>query len=142
MLSQYKRPLVSISILVLVASTSYAYFQTYQPKALKRLEEVKGFKTDRVTDIDLNLPVPADAKELGRNKGTEDLQVTFLVTNTSENIQTFYKNILMSKEWKIEVQMRTDATIKTKYRSVQDNKHVTITTSSQDSQTILSIETF
>lgn len=136
MLEEYKKPLIPISVLLVLASASYFLFQTYQPKALKLIEEVKGYKTER----DLNLPVPTSAKELGRSVSDQNKQITYMINEPAEATQKYYKNILVSKGWEIESQINSDTSTKTRYRS--GDKRLTVTTSSQDTQTILSLEIF
>lgn len=134
--TQYKKPILTVSLLLTVATISYFTFQTYLPKTLKQIEEVKGYSTER----DIDLPISKNAKELGRSNSTNGSQVTYQLTDSNENVQQFYKNIMIGREWDIEMQTNSDTTTKTKYR--KDNKRITITTSKQDNQTILSIEIF
>lgn len=134
--TQYKKPIITVSVLLTVAIISYFTFQTYLPKTLKQIEEVKGYSTER----DIDLPISKDAKELGRSNSTNGSQITYQLSESSENTQQFYKNIMIGREWNIEMQTQTDTTTKTKYR--KDNKRITITTSKQNDQTILSIEIF
>ena len=113
-------------LLVALSLYSYGSFARYKPKDLIPLQEVRGAKTE---EEKIKLPYPGDYKIIGTSikEGTD--QVTYETTKTAEEIQTFYRNILISQSWQIDSTGNAGIFTTTKYK--KDNSSVDITTSLQ-----------
>jgi hypothetical protein len=81
---------------LIVAISCLVYFQTYSPKVLKEVREVKSYKTTR---SDFNLPQMQGTKELGSTQTDKGTQMTLQVKRTPEEIRIFYKNVMADRGW-------------------------------------------
>jgi hypothetical protein len=131
-------PALILFLLCLTTLVSYFRFQKYQPKTVKQLQEVKGYKTPDGNS--LNLPYPTDALNIAISNTSDTEQVTFESAKQMVELHAFYKNIMLSKKWKqISEGIFTDY-ITSKYEN--DSKSVTIIIFNQPSiyKTFTSIE--
>lgn len=132
--NKVKLALVS-SFLVLISISSYIYFIKYQPKALKKLSEVRGISTIKTDEI----PYPVDAQKLGFYQTPTSKQTTFQTSKTLEEIEQFYKNIFTTKGWELTLEKFSDQTSKRVYQ--KKNAEATIVaTTQEDKTTVVSIE--
>lgn len=136
LMSQNKVKLTLVSsFLVLVSVASYIYFIRYQPKALKKLSEVRGVSTIK-TD---KLPYPIDAQKLGFYQTPTSKQTTFQTSKTLEEIEQFYKNIFTTKGWELTLEKFSDQTSKHVYQK-KNSKATIVATAQKDQTTVVSIE--
>lgn len=132
--NKMKLTLVSF-LLVLASATSYIYFIKYQPKALKKLSEVRGMSTISTDEI----PYPTDAQKLGFYQTPTSKQTTFQTAKTLEQVQQFYSNIFTTKGWELTLENLTDNTTKHVYQK-RNSKATIVATTQQDQTTVVSIE--
>ncbi|MBU0535109.1 hypothetical protein KKC62_02965 [Patescibacteria group bacterium] len=132
--NKVKLTLVS-SFLVLVSVASYIYFIRYQPKALKKLSEVRGVATIKTDAI----PYPTDAQKLGFNQTPTSKQTTFQTSKTLDEIQQFYNNIFITKGWELTLEKLSEQTSKHVYQK-KNSKATIVATAQEDQATVVSIE--
>ena len=110
--------MISISF---VALTIFVYFnfQQYQPKALKQLKDVKTIEGEE----SFLLPYPQNSTKVSIDKTATSEQTTFHTTKAVTEVRDFYKNALLSKDWKIETESSQDESIHIQFK----NKEATIT---------------
>jgi len=84
--------------LMFMFGMSYYLFSVYKPIGAS---QVKGTKTSKSNEIYLDtIPLPADSKELGRIIGDGFEQVTVSSLKTNQEVQKFFRSVLISKGWK------------------------------------------
>jgi hypothetical protein len=127
--------LVISSFLILTSVSSYIYFIKYQPKALKKLSEVRGVTTMSTDSI----PYPTDAQKLGFNQTKNSKQTTFQTSKTLDEIQQFYKNIFTTKGWDMTLEKLSDQNGKQIYQK-NNSKATIVSTAQRDNTTVVSIE--
>ncbi|MFH1899426.1 MAG: hypothetical protein ABIJ82_03085 [Patescibacteria group bacterium] len=132
--NKVKLTLVS-SFLILVSVASYIYFIRYQPKALKKLSEVRGVATIKTDAI----PYPTDAQKLGFNQTQTSRQTTFQTSKTLDEIQQFYNNIFITKGWELTLEKLSEQTSKHVYQK-KNSKATIVATAQEDQATVVSIE--
>jgi hypothetical protein len=113
--------------LTLVCTFSYVVFLGYRPKVLNEVPEVKGYRAPSV----INLPYIPGSKELNVSRTTDNVQVTLETEKSSEDVQSFYKNVLLGKGWEIEYEGIFGIFLRTKYKSI--DQEVVISSSNQES---------
>ena len=120
--------------LLTISTVSYVYFVKYQPKILKKIEEVKGIaKTS-----DTELFYPANAERMGFNRTGESTQIVYKTTKTQDEIQSFYKILLADLNWEVEsISKNQDSLI---YKFKKDSKLVTIMSQKEQDHLIVSVE--
>lgn len=123
------------SFLVLISASTYVYFIKYQPKALKKLSEVRGVSTIRTDEI----PYPIDTQKLGFYQTPTSKQTTFQTSKTLDEIEQFYKNIFTIKGWELTLEKLTDQTSKHVYQK-KNAKATIVATTQEDQTTVVSIE--
>lgn len=121
------KPAIILGILIGFAIFSYVNFQNYTPKAIAQIQEVRGATTKYES---LSLPYPQDAKELGVTKTSYGRQITLKINLSPEEAQTFYKNVLLSQDWKVESEGKADSFLSTNYKKL--DQKVLITSSRED----------
>ena len=89
--------LLSIS-LILITIYSYITFQSYEPKLLKQIQEIKGVATVKPD----TLPYPLDSTKISESITYNTEHITIKTTATYKKVEDFYTNILLEKGWKIE----------------------------------------
>ena len=132
--NKVKLALIS-SFLVLVSVSSYIYFIKYQPKALKKLSEVRGASTIKTDEI----PYPTDAQKLGFYQTPNSKQTTFQTAKTLDEVQQFYNNIFITKGWELTLEKYSDHTSKHTYQK-KNSKATIVATTQGDQTTVVSIE--
>jgi len=132
--SKVKLALIS-SFLILASVASYIYFVKYQPKALKKLSEVRGLSTIKTDAI----PYPTDAQKLGFNQTPTSRQTTFQTSKTLDEVQQFYKNIFTTKGWELTLEKLSEQTSKHIYQK-KNSKATIVATIQEDQATVVSIE--
>ncbi|MBN1462417.1 MAG: hypothetical protein JW922_01910 [Paludibacteraceae bacterium] len=101
---------------------SYFSFATYQPKKIVEVREVKGYKTKNESVFDL--PTPRYAKGLAYDQTVSSKKYTFQTDKSPQEIQDFYKNILLDDGWRLKKEGSTDTFFTAEYR--KDDYTVTI----------------
>jgi hypothetical protein len=132
--NKVKLTLVSF-LLVFASATSYIYFIKYQPKALKKISEVRGVSTINTDEI----PYPTDAQKLGFYQTPTSKQTTFQTAKTLIEIQQFYNNIFTTKGWELTLENISDSTSKHVYQK-RNSKATVVATTQQDQTTVVGIE--
>lgn len=132
-----KRITLLSTLLLSIFLVSYISFQKYQPKALKKIEEVKGISTINTDDI----PYPTDAVKLGFTQTPESKLTTFQTAKTQTEVIEFYKNIYQSKDWKMTTDKTTDHTRTLSYQNENDLVTIVSTPEEDTNYTIVSVET-
>ena len=130
-----KLALISVFIIGIFSFT-YISFLKYQPKILKKVEEVKGLSTINTDDI----PYPTDAIKIGFNQTPNSKQTTFQTSKTREEVQAFYKNIFSGKRWKLLTERIVDHTLTFTYQKDQETVTVVATSQEENTYTVVSVE--
>lgn len=134
----FKKPvLLAINSLLLIGifSLSYFYFSKYQPKALKRVTEVKGLSSINTDDF----PYPSDAVKVGANKTLNTTQTTFTTQKNIDDTVAFYKNIYSQKNWKTISEKVTDGTSTISFQKDGETINIVLTEENKG-ETVVSIE--
>lgn len=107
--------LLIIGIPFFIGITFFAYknFETYEPKVLKQIEEVRGIKDE----TGLLIPYPRGSQKIGLNKTSEGEQVTFQTNLNLQQVQDFYKNVFYENGWTMESDVFTDSFLMTEFKS-------------------------
>jgi len=85
-------------ILLSISIISYINFSGYQPKILKKIEDVKGAKS--ISDI--NLLYPDKAETISSDEIGNIYQTSYRIEKPRSSIESFYKNIFTDLDWEIE----------------------------------------
>ena len=126
---------LSIILLLVLSGASYYIFSVYQPKALTAIKEVKGNQTQRL----FSLPLPDNSEQISINETSISQQTIFRSEKSPDEIQQFYKSILVNSQWKIDLEAITQDSLVSKYK--KNDQLVTIVSSKFESQpTIASFE--
>ena len=121
-----KLSMLASTLLFLVAFYSYGSFSNFRPKSLIPVKEVKGVK---VEDTRTKLPYPSNYEIIGNSTKEGRKQITFKTNLSAKEIQSFYRNVMISKDWEIHSTGSAEIFTTTTYRS--DKKEVSVTTSAQ-----------
>ena len=95
-----KKALPAIFALLFVSGLSYCLFSVYEPDSVSQVKGARVEKDKR--DYLSTIPLPSGSKEKGRTVRDNFSQVTASTQKTSEEVQKFYKSVLVSKGWKAE----------------------------------------
>ncbi len=106
---------------------TYGNFAGFRPQIPEAHKQVKGTSTQDKT----HLPYPENYEVIGTSQESDGEHTTYRTSNSPENIQTFYKNILVPGGWEITSSGTSDIFTTTKYK--QQKKEVEVTTSFQSS---------
>ena len=106
-----------------VTVSCLVYFQTYTPKILKEVREVKSYRTSR---SDFNLPQMQGTKELGNTQTDKGTQMTLEVKRTPEEVRVFYKNVMVDRGWDTATTISTVDSYVDTYRIDEQTLVVTI----------------
>ena len=112
-----------LSAAFVVTAISYYNFQSFKPKILRELREVKGIKSDQSL---LQIPEMQDARELGLSETAKGRQVTLEVNRTPEDVRNFYKNVLTDRGWTVEYLSDSGDFLVDKYKNGEFTATVTI----------------
>lgn len=131
---------ISALVVALVASAAFSYykFQAFQPKGYSRSPGKQD--TKKATKTPADLPMPPETKEVSSNTNPSGGQVVLEATSDSKSIYTFYKNILLGKQWTIKGDVKTVYGYITKYKKDNDDVTISITKDRASEKTIISIE--
>lgn len=130
-----KLTLVSVFI-ISIFSFSYISFLKYQPKILKKVEEVRGLSTINTDDI----PYPADAIKIGFSQTPKSRLTTFQTSKTQKEVEVFYKNIFSGKKWKLITEKYFGETLTFTYQKDRETITVIATSQEDNEHTVVSVE--
>jgi len=125
---------LSSLLLIALTSFSYIYFTKYQPKVLRKIEEVKGIR--KVNDIELLYP--DNAEKISFSQTSQRTQVSYRISKPQEYIQAFYKNLFLDMGLNEESIRKTDTSMIYKFKT--EGKAVTVITQKEDGTTLVSVE--
>lgn len=94
-----KRVLPIFVALLFVFGASYYLFSIYKPELISQVKGAKSTKGDKLY-LD-TIPMPADTVEVGRNIRDDFSQITASSPKSSQEIQRFFRSVLVSKGWKV-----------------------------------------
>jgi len=130
-----RRTILISVLLVVLFSLSYAIFSNYQPKALKKITEVKGLSNINTDDF----PYPEDAVKIGASQTSISKQTTFSIQKSLSDIINFYKNIYLNNGWKV-IEDKTAGETEILSFKKEDQIINVIATKDNKTTTIVSIE--
>ncbi len=122
--------LLTIPLLVLSVLT-YSKFNKFKPKSIVPVEEVHGVKYEPK----VNLPLPNDNNVIGSIKTGITDQKTYETQLSPEDVQTYYKNILLSKDWELKSDSKVGIFLVSDYE--KNGSEVIITSSQQENTTTI-----
>jgi hypothetical protein len=117
-----------------LTTTSYLYFSMYQPKILRKVEEVKGIK--KVSSIELLYPENAEVISLSQTMSGS--QASYKTLKSQEYMQTFYRNLFLDMGWEEESVRKFDDSLIYKFKTV--GKVSTIIMQADGNSTLVSLE--
>lgn len=135
-----KATLYAILLVLFIGSIlSFIQFRTF--KVADGSKPIEQQTQNSIANAPDDIPAPKNSTELSSNISSSSGQVVFQTTEDVGNVYTYYKNILLGKDWTIKQDEKNDFGMVTKYIKDQSQVIVTLTknTSSQD-KTIVSIE--
>ncbi len=134
--------LIAFSALAILSLAVYVKFSAFAPKALVEVPEVKSAQSQM---LDTNLPYPKGSTKIGSSNSSSTQQITLETPQSQDEVQSFYKNILLEEGWKVTTEWYAGIFHTVEY--AKDNKAIAISTSTQQSnqpeannQTIVGIE--
>ncbi|KKU48875.1 MAG: hypothetical protein UX69_C0009G0005 [candidate division WWE3 bacterium GW2011_GWA2_46_9] len=130
-----KTPLAIVTILVGASVSAYITFANYKPNVKIANTMVKGLETVRAAD----LPLPQDAQLLSSDNQIFGRTLSIKTTLTGDDSQKFYRNILLSKGWKIESEGNIGIFANTKYKKGDDTIAITTSPQANSEYTIVTI---
>ena len=134
----FKKPaviLISLLLLIGMFSLTYLYFSKYQPKALKKIPEVKGLRNINTDDF----PYPSDAVKIGTNKTLNTTQTTFTTKGSINDTVEFYKKFYTQKNWNNVNEKSAEGTTTISFRKDSETVNIVLTTEKNDG-TVVSLE--
>ena len=134
----FKKPaviLISLLLLIGMFSLTYLYFSKYQPKALKKIPEVKGLRNINTDDF----PYPSDAVKIGTNKTLNTTQTTFTTKGSLNDTVEFYKKFYTQKNWNNVNEESAEGTTTISFRKDSETVNIVLTTEKNDG-TVVSLE--
>ncbi len=134
----FKKPaviLISLLLLIGMFSLTYLYFSKYQPKALKKIPEVKGLRNINTDDF----PYPSDAVKIGTNKTLNTTQTTFTTKGSLDDTVEFYKKFYTQKNWNNVNEKSAEGTTTISFRKDSETVNIVLTTEKNDG-TVVSLE--
>ena len=134
----FKKPaviLISLLLLMGIFSLTYFYFSKYQPKALKKIPEVKGLRNINTDDF----PYPSDAVKIGTNKTLNTTQTTFTTKESLDDTVEFYKKFYTQKNWNNVNEKSAEDTTTISFRKDSETVNIVLTTEKNDG-TVVSLE--
>ncbi len=134
----FKKPaviLISLLLLIGMFSLTYLYFSKYQPKALKKIPEVKGLRNINTDDF----PYPSDAVKIGTNKTLNTTQTTFTTKGSLNDTVEFYKKFYTQKNWNNVNEKSAEDTTMISFRKDSETVNIVLTTE-KNNGTVVSLE--
>ena len=104
---------------------TYGNFSSFRPQIPEAHKQVKGANTQDKT----RLPYPENYEVISISEESDGEHTTYRTSNSPENIQTFYRNILIPSGWEITSTGTSEIFTTTKYK--QQKREVEVTTSFQ-----------
>ncbi len=95
---------------------------------------MKGYSTDS----SLNLPIPFDSEEISKSTTSDTTQLMIESTRSQEELQKYFKNVLLAKKWQVDKQTVDEKSIETVYK--KDKDRVMVISSTDEEKTILTVE--
>lgn len=92
-----KKVLPVILSLIFISGASYYLFSVYQPDIISQVKGAKSGKEKK--DYLDTIPLPSESVEIGRNVREGFSQITVSSPKPSEEIQKFFRGVLISKGW-------------------------------------------
>ncbi len=132
----YKKLLSILGVITAGFIVSYYAFASYQPKALHKVEEVKGADTTSQFDF----PMPSGAQKMGTNESATSKQLTFQAKKTQGELKSFYKTVFADKDWQATSEKTDDGTIVLKYKNTDNRATVLISAQDNEGYSTVSIE--
>jgi len=84
--------------LCFVFGLSYYLFSIYRPDIISQVKGANSVK-EKKSYLD-SVPLPAGSQEVGRNIREGFSQITLSGSKSSEEVQRFFRSVLVSKGWK------------------------------------------
>lgn len=126
--------IVTIVSFSVAATLSYINFTKYQPKVLKKIEEVKGIKI--VNDIELLYP--ENVEKISSSQTEFGTHATYKISKTQDQMRFFYKNLLTDLGWEEDsIKIIEDSMV---YKFKKEGKLATIITQTAENTTLVSLE--
>ncbi|HLD50744.1 hypothetical protein A3K34_03630 [candidate division WWE3 bacterium RIFOXYC1_FULL_40_10] len=139
MLSDLKKILYLLPVVVALLFASYIYFNRYQPKSIRQVEEVKG---KHVGSKEEEITYPLGAKNVSYNDTSSKIQATFQTNKTPEEIMSFYKAVLMDKDWELDSEGDENGFYISYYRKDSQRIKILASFQSSDEETLVSVEKY
>ena len=119
-----------------LSGVSYFLFNSYRSNIPKEMQEVKGSKDEWSFDF----PIPIDSFKLASNRTSDIQQITIQTAKTPKEVHSYYQNVFLDQNWKLESEAENDGFTIKKY--VSENKVATVMASTQtgENYSIASIE--
>ncbi len=120
---------ILLFLLILSGGALYSYysFVTFSPATFSGQKRVMGATSKKQL---LELPLPRDHKILSVDENNSRKVIIFESQHSPENIQDFYKSVLLGKGWKIDVERQEGIFTVLEYKKT-DDADVTVTASKQ-----------
>lgn len=135
----YKKNLLLISILFLafaIPTVAYVNFNVSKPKINRNEEkEVRGSKTGSAYTI----PYPTEYEEIRVDETNESRQITLAVEKSPQEVQDFYKMILLERGWEIETETKGNTFYGTEYKLKKNRINIVSAREENSKSTIVSI---
>ncbi len=121
-LKPFAREIILAIVVLFSIVGSYYVFQSYKPKALRQVREVKGYKEESF----LRIPYMQGAKELGVSETAKSKQVTLEIRRSPDEVRNFYKNVFTDRGWTRSSTATTKAFYNDTYKTDEHTAAVTI----------------
>ncbi|MFA5776460.1 MAG: hypothetical protein WC988_02815 [Patescibacteria group bacterium] len=124
--------------LCFVFGLSYYLFSIYRPDITPRVEGAKSVK-EKKSYLD-SIPLPTGSQEVGRNVRDGFSQMTLSSSKSSEEIQKFFRSVLVSKGWKSKDS--AEDLLSTIYTRDQEKIEVSVLSLGDNVETVFSVSYF
>ena len=123
-----------LTMLFALTTFAYVYFTNYQPKILKKIEEVKGIKSSS----SIELLYPENAEIISFSQTTNGSQTSYKISKPETYMQMFYKNLFLSMGWEEESIRKFEGSLIYKFKMT--GKRATIIMQENEGITLVSLE--
>jgi hypothetical protein len=130
-----KKVLPIFFALVFVFGISYYFFSVYRPNIISQVKGAKSIKSDK-NYLD-SIPMPSQSQEVGRNERDGFSQITVSSPRTSQEIQKFFRGVLISKGWKLKDS--SEDLLSTTYTRDQEKIDISVLSFNDTQGTVFSI---
>lgn len=142
MLKTMDRTLLKLSLLLValfaVTTASYLYFTGYQPKILRKVEEVKGIK--KVNSVELLYPDGAEVISVSQTMDSS--QASYKTLKTQDYMQAFYKNLFSDMGWEEESILNQNGSLIYKFKTTGKAATIIMQKIAEDGSTLVSLEIY